>query len=164
MTEEITQDEIKFTEEQQKFIDKRIGQARMKAKEKAIAEAKTAQDDAAKAAEQAKLAAEAEWKKLADMHADRVKELEPFEAQAKAYTELITGMLKDRIKVLGDLAKKAVEALPAGMSALEKLDWLNKNQELFGTESVKVGSPAKKIKAQTTDKSPKDLGHRRLRM
>lgn len=165
------QNEIEFSSEEQKFIDKLVGNARVKAREKAQADAKSAQDQAVKDAQQAKLEADKEWQKLADMNAARVTELEPFEAEAKAYRELVTGMLKDQVKVLGDAAKKAVAALPESLSDLDKLNWLNQNQELFGVEDPsgrvrqvkQVGTPAKKTKSQSaTDKGREN--HRRLRM
>lgn len=145
MTEETQDDELTFSEEQQKFIDKRIGQARIKAREKAQvdykAQAETAQTDA----ERARLETENKWKELAEMHEGRVQELEPYELEAKAYRELIANMLKDRIKELGDAAKKAVAALPDSLTDLDKLNWLNKSQALFETEGVtRVGTPASK--------------------
>ena len=78
----------------------------------------------------------------------RVAELEPLEVQARAYTELISGMLKDKVKGLGDAAKGAVEALPTTMSDAEKLEWLNKNAALFqGANGTGVGTPKRKGKS-----------------
>jgi DNA repair ATPase RecN len=149
MTEPIEgqEQEIVFSDEQQKFLDKLIGKARTKARELAKTEFETAAKDATADAEREQLAAAAEWQKLADMHADRVTELEPFEAEAKAYRELIAGMLKDKVKALGDAAKKAVKALPNGLSDLDRLNWLNANQALFETDTPrKFGTPAAKVK------------------
>ena len=42
-TEDTQDDEIQFSAEQQKFIDKLVGNARVKAREKAEADAKTSQ-------------------------------------------------------------------------------------------------------------------------
>lgn len=156
------EDDGKLTPAQQQTVDYQIGLARIKARE--VAEAKFAQ--AANDAEQAKLEADQNWQKLADMQSARVKELEPLEAQVKAYTALIDGLLKDKIKDLGDAAKKAVEALPEALSAVDRLNWLNANEELFaeGSASHSVGTPTKRVKKQTDSKSPADLGHRRLRI
>lgn len=168
MTEPIEgqENEIVFNDEQQKFIDKLIGSARVKARELAKAEFEAAAEDATAETERKELAASAEFEKLAQMHATRVTELEPFEAEATAYRTLITGFLKDRVKVLGDAAKKAVGALPEGLSDLDKLNWLDANQELFSVEGpsgARVGTPARKKKSQTGKDSGRE-GHRRLRL
>jgi len=148
---------ITFTKEQQAHIDKIIGDARVKAREKAKADhdAQTSKDK--DAAEQAALVAKQQWQKLAEKHEARVKELEPLEAKAKAYEELIEGMLKDTIEKMGEGAKKAVEALPASMSAVEKLDWLNKNEELFQVKGDGVGTPKPAAKQTKTTKGKEKL-------
>jgi len=161
MTVETQGTEIQFTDDQQAFIDKLVGKTRIETREKATAEAMAARRVEADKAAQEQLAAAEEWKKLAEMHEGRVRELEPFEIEAKAYRELVTTMLKDRIKELGDVAKKAVEALP--LTDLEKLNWLNKNRALFATESTpKVGTPISRSKSALTDKGREQ--HRRLRL
>ena len=153
-----------FTPEQQKLFDKRIGEARVKARELAKAEFEQAAKDATADAERKELAASAEFEKLAQMHADRVVELEPYEVEAKAYRELITKMLKDQVSVLGDAAKTAVKALPESLTDIDKLNWLNANQELFEASARRVGTPAKRKKPKTGKLSPDDAGHRRLRL
>lgn len=141
MAEQGKAEKITFSEEQQALVDKLVGDARTKARTKAEADeaAKTAKDKTA--ADQAAMAASKEWQKLAQMHETRVKELEPLMAQAEAYGKLISGMLRDRVKALGDEAKKAIDALPEGMSAPQKLEWLNKNEGLFQAASDGVGTP-----------------------
>lgn len=146
---------IELSPEVQKFVDKLVGNARVKARELAKAEFEKAAGDATADAERKELAASAEFEKLAQMHASRVTELEPFEAEAKAYRELIAGLLKDRIKVLGKAAETAVKALPTGMSDLEKLTWLDAMaEEWFEAEGSagRVGTPARKKKAQPAEK------------
>ena len=111
------------------------------------------------------MAAAAEWQKLAEHHEGRVLELESFEAEAKGYRELIKGLLKDRIKVLGDTAKKAVAALPESLSDTERLSWLEANEGLFAEKDSKVvGTPArsKKVSQATDDKGREQHRHLRL--
>lgn len=134
-------DKIEFSDEQQALVDKLIGDARVKARDKAVTDAKASQDKLAGKAETAALAAEAKWQELAGKHEARVKELEPFEGQAADYRKLITGMLDKQVKAMGEAAKKAVKALPESMTALQKLDWLNTNEELFAATGDGVGTP-----------------------
>lgn len=148
--------EKKFTQaDLDAIIQKRLARAEEKQKE-AIQAASTL-------AEQETLAAEKKWQELAGVHEARVKTLEPLEAQVKVYQEMVGGMLKDRVKALGDAAKTAVAGLPKSMSALEKLNWLSKNEGLFEAGTSRIGTPAKR-KAQRKDKSPADMGHRQLRI
>lgn len=135
-------EQVTFTTEQQALVDKLVGEARTKAREKATADTTAAQQVATDKAAQEQAAAAKEWEKLAGMHAARVKELEPFEAQAKAYLGLVEGMLKDEVKKLSDVGKKAVAALPDSMTALDKLNWLNLSEALFEVEPGDgVGTP-----------------------
>lgn len=134
-------EKVEFSEEQQKFVDELVGTARVKAREKAQSDFEAQTAKAKTDSEKAALAAEQKWKELAEVHAARVQELEPLSAQVQAYTTLIEGMLKDRMKALGDAAKKAVGALPEAMSPLEKLSWLNQNEALFKASGDGVGTP-----------------------
>jgi len=155
--------EIQFTEEQQVYVDKLVGKARIKAREKAEVNLKTAQEQEAQKAEQDRLEQDKDWQALVAVHQGRVAELEPYEEEVKKYRELIAGMLKDRMKALGDAAKKAVDALPESLSDLEKLDWLTKSQDLFGGEAAPpVGTPAKKVRTrtQTADEKAKAIEDR----
>jgi len=138
--EQKDEQKVEFTAQQQAVIDKLIGDARVKAREKAGEEAAASLQKTAADAELASMAAEKKWQELAAKHEARVKELEPLEVQAKAYTELISGMLKDKIKSLGEAAKTAVAALPSGLSDADKLAWVSKNEGLFTTSSG-VGTP-----------------------
>lgn len=140
------EEKVMFDEAQQALVDKLVGEARVKSKAIATAQAEAAQTKAKEDSEKAALIANQKWQELAAKHEARVKELEPFEAQAKAYSELVTGMLKDKTKALGDAAKKAVEALPEGMTSLEKLNWLTKNEGLFQASGDGVGTPQSKTK------------------
>jgi len=135
-------EEAQFTEAQQAKINELVGQARVKAREKAEIDFKAQAEKNTSAAERANLAAQEEWQKLAAQHEARVKELEPFEAEAKAYRELVAGMLKDKVKALGDVARKAIAGLPESLTDLDKLNWLNQNTSLFeGGPGDGVGTP-----------------------
>lgn len=149
-------EEVKFDEAQQALVDKLVGEARVKARAKAQADAEAKSIKDKEAASQAALVAEKKWQELAEKHEARVKELEPMEAQAKAYGELVAGMLKDKVKALGDAAKKAVGALPEAMTAIEKLAWLNANEELFKTTGDGVGTPKRSAKGAADDKGKAD--------
>lgn len=154
---------IEFTKEQQELVDKRIGVARMKARDIAKAEFQAEADKAKETQEQAQLAAKEEWEKLAQTHKARADALEPLVGQMEKFNALIEGMLKDKIKELGDKAKAAVEALPEAMDALSKLEWLNKNVTLFQTEPVKpVGTPKRPDKKEEKGK-PRRMG-KKLRL
>lgn len=133
-------DKIEFTDEQQAHIDKLVGKARAEGRGKATAdhEAQVAKDK--ETADAAALVTEKKWQELAEKTQARVKELEPLEAQAKAYEEMVEGMLKDKVKSLGETAKKAVKNLPKGMTAIERLNWLNKNVKLFQDKGDGVGT------------------------
>jgi len=154
-----SQDELNFTKEQQAFIDKLIGKTRIGAREKAQTDAADAAKVAKDAAEKAKLEASKEWQTLAARHEARVKELEPFEEQAKAYNKLINDMLAAKIKALGDAAKKAVGALPESLTVVDKLAWLTANEDLFkeaGAHVLRGGSPTTRRKpAAKGEEEPK---------
>jgi len=156
---------IEFTDEQQAWVNKLVGDARTKARSKAksdLAE-KTAKEKTD--AEVKSLAAEKKWQELAERHEAKVGELEQFEIQAKAYSELIAGMLNDKIKALGEGAKKAITALPETLGDLEKLNWLNANESLFTTGPAGVGTPAAERLKQARNKSDDAReGHRRQRL
>lgn len=147
--------EVTFSEEQQALVDKLVGEARVKSRSKAETDFQTQLAKDNDAAVQANLVAEKEWQKLAATHEARVKQLEPFEAQAKAYGELVTGMLKARVKALGDAAKKAVAALPDSLSDLDKLNWLNENGALFQEVGDGVGTPGRTRQVKPTPDRPK---------
>jgi len=134
-----------LTAEQQAHVDGLIGQARVKARDKAIADSAAARAKATDDASKAALAADAKWEALNKVNEARVKELEPFEAKAKEYDALMATMLADKVKALGDAAKKAVAGLPESLSVVEKLKWLSANEELFQTGSNGVGTPKRKI-------------------
>ncbi len=146
-------DQIEFTSEQQAVVDKLVGDARVKARDIATAEADTqrVKDEADTTA--VNLAASEEWEKLAGTHEARVKELEPMVDTLKAYATFIDGVLEDTIKKMGKGAKSAVAGLPEGMTAMDKLNWLNTNTVLFQEPTGDgVGTP-KSSKAPT--KRPK---------
>lgn len=166
MTEETQEQEKKkdemedFSDAQQAFIDKLMGRTRIEARERTLKAAKEAQDKVAEDAETARMTADKEWQKLADRAAARVKELEKYEVEAKAGRELYAAMLKDRLKELGEGAKNAVAHLKTD---LEKLAWLNANEELFATDTLRVGTPAARTKKKA-GKSERPKGYVRSRL
>lgn len=153
-----------FSAEQQAFIDKLVGNARIKAREGAKKEHETALARAKEADAEAALVAEKKWRELAEKYEARVKGLEPLEAQAKAYEELIEGMLKDRIKELGDAAKKVVGGLPESMVAVEKLKWLNDNADLFSEPGDGVGTPGRTKKRAKQEIQPDKISKFPIRL
>ena len=142
-----------FTEEQQELVNKLIGEARTKARAKAKAELAAAQEQANEEAQKAQMAADGKWQELVATQEARISELEPFQAQAEAYQSLIEDMLKGKIKELGEAAKTAIAGLPESLSALDKLNWLNKNAELFTTPGGSVGTPARRRQQQKQEGS-----------
>ena len=100
-------------------------------------------------ADAANLAASEEWGKLATTHEARVKELEPLVDTLKAYATFIEGVLESTIKKLGKGAKSAVAGLPEGMTAMDKLNWLNTNETLF--EEPTVVLPASLVRVYAWD-------------
>jgi len=136
--------DVEFSAEQQALVDKLVGEARTKARDKANSDAAVATTQAAETTELASLAAEQKWQALAEKHEARVHELEAVEGQAQAYTDLISEMLKDKVKSLGETAKAAVDALPGSLSDTDKLAWVSKNEALFSPAGDGVGTPGRK--------------------
>ena len=153
---------MEFTKEQQELVNKLVGEARVKAGELAKTQHEAAQVKAKEDSEKAALAANQEWQALAKKHEARATELEPLQAQVETYQKLVGKMLRDKVKDLGDAAKKAIDGLPEGMSALEKLGWLTKNEGLFQAGDG-VGTPQSKGTTRQK-KSAEQVGHSRLRM
>lgn len=157
--------EVRFDEAQQVLVDKLVGDARVKARERAQTElaAQAAKDK--EAAAQTALAAEAKWQELAEQHAARVKELEPLVGKAAEFDKLIDGMLKDKLKAMGDAAKKAVGALPEQMSKLDQLNWLNANAGLFTADPGDgVGTPRHPKKQPVGDKKAEKPSKHAIRL
>ena len=125
---------VEFTAEQQAHIAGIIGDRLARARTSWEVAAAAAKTKAESEAEQKKLTEQAEWQKLAEKHQARVAELEPLEAETKAYAEVIQGMLEAKLKVLGDKAQTAVDGLPGELGALAKLQWLTANEALFATK------------------------------
>lgn len=153
---------MEFSKEQQEFVDKLVGEARVKASKVAKAQHEADQVKAKEDSEKAALAADQKWQELAAKHEARATELEPLQAQVATYEKLIAKMLQARIKDLGDDAKKAVEGLPESLSLLEKLGWLSKNEGLFQARGDGVGTPGKGKRRQK--KSAESVGHIRKRL
>jgi hypothetical protein len=154
MTEQIT-----FTPEQQAQVDKLVGDARVKAREKATAEASDQRTKDKETADQADLAASKEWEKLAKTHEAKVKELEPMAETLKSYATFVESALDTTVKKMGKAAKTAVAGLPDGMTAMDKLAWLNTNETLFQQQTGDgVGTPksSKTLTKRETTTAPKN--------
>ncbi len=134
-------EKVAFTPEQQILVDELVGTARVKARDVAKTQFETEQVKMKEDSEKAAMAANQEWQELAKKHGARVTELEPLQAQVETYKKLVGKMLRDRVKELGDAAKQAVDGLPDGMTALDKLAWLTKNEGLFKSTGDGVGTP-----------------------
>lgn len=125
-----------LTEDQQVHVDKLIGDARSKAREKAKADA---EDLIAKERETAMSVAKQARQELDALNVSKTAELE----------EMAASMLEDAVKQVGSKAKTAIEALPSTMVAIEKLKWLRVNRELFQAQGDGVGTPASGTKLNT---------------
>lgn len=124
-------DEVQFTEDQQEFLNKLVGDTRVKARETAK---KEFEEELVKRQEEVDLQVletEGKWKELVEKHQSRILELEPLVEQVEKYQKIIEKMVADRLKVLGDVAKVAVKSLPGDLNDLEILHWLNENEGLF---------------------------------
>ena len=138
---------MEFTEEQQKYVNDLVGQARIKARQKA-------EEDAKAAIEAAKQQAEAE--------AAQAEQVEALQGQIKAYDAVITGLLEARLAEFGEAAEKAVEVLP---DSLTKLNWLNANAGLFQAPAGDgVGTPGKPNPTNTDDTKPGKLSRLPIRL
>ena len=144
---------MEFNEEQQAFVDKLVGDARVKAREKAQSDFEAKLQAEKEAAERQAMVDQAKWKELAESSSAKLQELEALAPQLEKYEGLIADMLQSKVKALGDSAQKAVEALPESMGAVEKLEWLSKNVELFQAAGDGVGTP-KRPKQKPESQTP----------
>ena len=69
---------------------------------------------------------------------------EAVEEQMARYVAATGTLLDARIKALGKAAKTAVDALPEAADALQRLEWLEANKELFAIQPHKRGTPVPK--------------------
>mgnify|MGYP001083276527 CR=1 FL=1 len=127
--------DVEFSEEQQELVDKLVGSARVKAREQAQAEIEKAKEAAVEVA----LKEQGEWRTLAEKAQAKLEELEGAAERAEVYEGVIADMLESRVKELGEEAQAALDGL--SLSAIEKLNWLNRNEGLFKVQSDGVGTP-----------------------
>ena len=116
-------------EEQQAHVDKLIGDARTKARDKATVKA---QEQIAKERDTVESAAMVARQEMQTLSETRLTALE----------KVVAGVLEDTVKRLGEAAVSAVEGLPKSMSAGDKLDWLRQNEKLFQLAGDGVGTPS----------------------
>lgn len=94
--------------------------------------AKAAADAAAKAAEEAQLAKNQEWQKLAESRREELEKLKPVADQHEAITAAFNASLDNRLKQIpDDVRKKAVDPVRAALSPVEFSNWLDANLETF---------------------------------
>jgi hypothetical protein len=87
-----------------------------------------AADKAAQAAEEKRLADNAEWQKLAEARQKRLDELEPIAAQHGTIEAAFNASLDNRLKLIpDDIRKELVDPVRKGMNPVDFSDWLDKN-------------------------------------
>lgn len=95
---------------------------------KARRTAQAAADRATQAAEEKRLADNAEWQKLAETRQKRLDELEPIAAQHGTIEAAFNASLDNRLKLIpDDIRKELVDPVRKGMNPVEFSDWLDKN-------------------------------------
>lgn len=143
----------KLTNEQRKLIDDHvnsfIGQRLDRAKKEWQAEQDTQREKENDAATQERLKEQEKWRELAEGHEAKVKDLEPeleaINATLAQYQETLASILKTRLDALGEKATTAVDNLPGEPDSLEKLQWLEANEDLFKADATPGhGTPPKK--------------------
>lgn len=96
---------------------------------------KGAADRAAQAAEEKRLADNAEWQKLAETRQKRLDELEPIAVQhgtiEAAFNALLDNQLKD---IPDDVRKKLVDPVRKGMSPVDFSEWLATNKSTLAVK------------------------------
>lgn len=91
-----------------------------------------AQEDAARKAEEQRLAEAQEWKTLAEQRAARLAELEAIREQADAIQEAFAASVEARLKdVPKELRGSLIEPVRAKLSPAEFAKWLDANEALW---------------------------------
>jgi molecular chaperone GrpE (heat shock protein) len=134
-----------FTPEQQEFVNQLVGEARVAGRESARREA-----------EHSALEEQQEYQQLYQAAQARVAELEPQLERLDRYQQAVETLLEQRMEQLHEAARKAISALPESMGALERLEWVQANHELFTpAANASAGTPVRKRQngrpAQTQD-------------
>lgn len=121
--------QVEFSEEQQAYINKLVGDARKEGRDKAAREAEDARRTAEDEAEQKRLEEQKEFEKLAN---DRKAKLDALEAQVKTlaeqnekYISAIKAKLETERKGLPD----HITALLDKLDPVDQLEWLAGNAE-----------------------------------
>ena len=138
---------VEFSPEQQAHIDRIISERLGRAQEQWQVKQAEAVKAAEEAAELKRLEENNEYKTLYEkakaeaqsLHAEKIKGQQVAGALGE-YQQTIAELLTTRINALGETAKIAVDNLPGNPDALEKLRWLNKNENLF-TNNATVSKP-----------------------
>ena len=133
-----------LNDEQQAHVDKLIGDARVKAREKAKKEGAEQLTRERETAEAATAVARQEMQTLS-------------ETRLTALEKVVAGVLEDTVKRLGEAAGSAVEGLPKSMSAGDKLDWLRQNEKLFQSTGDGVGTPSQNARPEVSHTEPGEI-------
>jgi hypothetical protein len=124
-------DQVTFTPEQQEYLNKLIGQARVQGRESARQEFETQQAED-----------EGNFETLYQQAKDRLAELEPLEGKVETLETAVKSLLDDKLAALPEAARKAVDGLPASMSVQDKLKWIEDNGDLFNVAAT-GGTPSR---------------------
>jgi hypothetical protein len=127
--------EIEFTEEQQKFVDKLVGQARKEGRESGDAELKQKYDA------------------LKTVSDEREAELKKLKGEHKTASETLEQVLERRLEGYDEGVSAALETLP--LDTMEKLKWIDEHGSLF-TGSAGDGGEGTDKGPGTPKPSPKD--------
>lgn len=131
---------MEFTDEQQEYINKLVGDARAEGRKKGAEKVRAEMEDKLDALQ----SSVAQSEDLAD-------KLSAVEEKLGLHREALDTFLKARLSKLSDPVKKAVEALP--LDTLGKLNWLAEHEEVFVSEK----SPGTPRDPGPQVRSPKDV-------
>lgn len=89
-------------------------------------------EQASKAAEEKRLADNAEWQKLAEARAAELEKLKPVAEQHEAITTAFNASLDNRLKQIpDDIRKKTVDPIRAALSPVAFSEWLDANLDIL---------------------------------
>ena len=140
-----------------------IGEARIKARELATAEVTAAlTTDPQVAPTESTTPAVTDTNEVPTVEGDP---LAPLQATIARYEAAAQGMLATRTAAMSEAAKAAIVGLPESMSALERLNWLDKNASLFQPVGDGVGTPRRPAaNHNTVPAGPAMIGNTRVRL
>lgn len=141
--------EAKFTAEQQEVINRLVGEARTKERDKARAEAEAETAKTKKKAEEEALAKNQEWEQLAATRAEEVAavakerdELLPYKEQAERYRAALEKLVNETMKGV----PKHLLPLMEKMDPVETLEYLTKHGKDLNVRFAAPETPEEKEK------------------